>query len=239
MCCSSGIVCLHITMIVFGCLDVLAGIFVLFSDDIFTLSDKTVAFVFALSTGLLGIAAGELVGGGGCAGSGCSSAPRGEKIKCAAIMSVINSVIHAAEIVMGLVFIGEVNRTVDSCESTSCEPMCYMYSGCTAREEKLLRQLLLLATINIIWLLISFGICAACAVLAWSTASTILQTTALTHRMSDSHHRDVEVRIRTHGWEMRRSSTLMCMFMCVCVCVCVLCVCAYVCVCVCIFVLRP
>ena len=142
--------CLHITLIVFGCIHVVVGIINLLDDNI-------VGLVFALTTGVLGIVAGAMVNP-----CGCCSDPAGGTFKSAAILSVINSVIHAAE--MGFT-IWVIVEFIKLCKANQ-DP----YGGCGALGVAPAVAVGILVAI-LMWIFISFAICAAGAVVAWREAS--------------------------------------------------------------------
>ena len=141
--CLCGVSCLHVAIIVFGCIHVVVGIINLLGDNI-------VGLVFALTTGVLGIVAGAMVNP-----CGCCSDPAGPTFKCAAILSVINSVIHAAEMGFTIWYIVEISK------------LCNTYGGCGALGDAAVGILVAI----LMWIFISFAICAAGAVVAWREAS--------------------------------------------------------------------
>jgi len=145
--------CLHVAIIVFGCIHVVVGIINLLDDNIVGL----LFAAFALTTGVLGIVAGAMVNP-----CGCWSDPAGGTFKCAAILSVINSVIHAAE--MGFT-IWVIVEFIKLCKANQ-DP----YGGCGfLGVAPAVAVGILVATL--MWIFISFAICAAGAVVAWREAS--------------------------------------------------------------------
>ena len=141
---SGNLRCLHIAMIVFGCIHVVVGIVNLMGANI-------VGLLFALATGILGIVAGAMVNP-----CGCCSDPASGTVKCVAIMSIINSVIHVAEMGFTIWYIALV---AGACNSAA--------RGCGSLGDAIVGILVA----SFIWIFISFVICAAGAVVAWREAS--------------------------------------------------------------------
>jgi len=131
-------------MIVFGCIHVVVGIVNLMGANI-------VGLLFALATGILGIVAGAMVNP-----CGCCSDPASGTVKCVAIMSIINSVIHVAEMGFTIWYIALV---AGACNSAP--------RGCGSLGDAIVGILVA----SLIWIFISFVICAAGAVVAWREAS--------------------------------------------------------------------
>jgi hypothetical protein len=179
--CLCGVSCLHVAIIVFGCIHVVVGIINLLDDNIVGL----VFAAFALTTGVLGIVAGAMVNP-----CGCWSDPAGGTFKCAAILSVINSVIHAAE--MGFT-IWVIVEFIKLCKANQ-DP----YGGCGFLGVAPAVAVGILVAI-LMWIFISFAICAAGAVVAWREASKM--SADQVHRQVRSVRGDMMSPRRHHGRE--------------------------------------
>jgi len=134
--------CLHITLIIFGCIHVIIGILFGSVGMLFGFVACIVGMLFGFVPGILGIVSGSVI-------NPCvlCPAPASGIVKCAAIMSIINSVLHVAAMGFTIWLTVEISTAMD-----------------------LVIDFLVLL---IIWYFISLVICATAAVTAWREASKL------------------------------------------------------------------
>ena len=133
--------CLHITLFVFGCIHVIIGIFNVQYLNI-------VGILFGFVAGILGIASGSVI-------HPCvlCPAPASGIVKWAAIMSIINSVLHVAAIGFTIWVTAVISTAID--RGAFGDAVIEFYVS------------------MIIWYFISLVICATAAVAAWREASKL------------------------------------------------------------------
>ena len=145
--CHDRLRCLHITMIIFGCIQVS---FILLSIALASGSSTGIFGLFLVVTGILGIVAGAMINP-----CGFCSDPGPGTVKCIAIISYINSVLHAVVIVLLMIVLVMILMSSDDRDDDRADDI---------------RGLVIIGSV-ILWYFINFIICAAAGVVAWQTAS--------------------------------------------------------------------
>jgi hypothetical protein len=103
----AGLRCTHITITVFGFINMIVGILSILSGDLAVL-------ILNLAMGMLGIVAGLLMNPCGCCTDPVSgSCACGKNTKCIAIISMINSVIHVVVIIVIILFMAMIGEACD------------------------------------------------------------------------------------------------------------------------------
>ena len=103
----AGLRCTHITITVFGFINLIVGILSIISGNL-------VAFILDLTMGILGIVAGLLMNPCGCCTDPVSgSCAGGKNTKCIAIISIVNSVIHLVVIILTILLMTAIGDACD------------------------------------------------------------------------------------------------------------------------------